>query len=137
MQAYVDASNTIPEEKGKASDLRTVFLNGKIVDCYGRVARRGEFRSNFHQGAKRLYFENPESAFGDILSVAKKLSKQMDMPHTLFSLDFVKSTNGNVYLIEANSAPSLDWDKYSEKRQKELIRVVVGELKKLISKMAS
>jgi len=53
---------------------------------------------------------------------------------SLFALDFIISNNGNIYLLEGNTGPGLDWNLSSKENKEEaqkFIRIVVKELAKL------
>jgi len=50
-------------------------------------------------------------------------------------LDFIISNSGNIYLIEANTGPGLDWNlsiKKNEIESKKLIRIIVKEIARRI-----
>ena len=113
-----------------STDIRLVYLKGKIIQSYIRVAKSGEFRCNEHQGGLLTYV-----SLGDLppLVVAKSniIADSLNNSCSLFALDFIMSNNGNPYLLEGNTGPGLDWNtslKKNEYQAKKLIRLVVGEL---------
>ena len=55
----------------------------------------------------------------------------------MYALDFIKSNNGTIYFIEGNTKPGIDWNhnkKINELKSKELINIIVNELKIIIDK---
>ena len=111
-------------------DIRLVYLAGKIVQTYVRVAKAGDFRCNEHQGGLLKYITKAEVPAG-VVSRAGKLIKFLKKTTSLFSLDFMVSDNGNIYLIEGNTGPGLDWNKKIKENElaaQKLIRLVVKEL---------
>lgn len=114
-------------------DIRLIYLAGKIVQTYIRVAKAGDFRCNEHQGGLLKYIAKTAVPKA-VISQAKKLVKFLKKTTALFSLDFMVSNNGNIYLIEGNTGPGLDWNlevKENELAAQKLIRLVVKELARL------
>jgi len=113
-----------------STDIRLIYLNGKVVQSYIRVARPGDFRCNEHQGGLLTYLslkEIPPSLVAKSSLIAKILNKKC----SLYALDFIISNNGNSYLLEGNTGPGLDWNTSlieNETKAKKLIRLVVKEL---------
>ncbi len=120
-------------------DLRLIFLNQKIVQAYIRIAQDGNFKCNEHQGGDLVYI--PMSAIPRTVrtmskQITRKLHSIVDLKHSLFALDFIQSNDGNLYFIEGNTNPGIDWDhgkKINEVKSKELIDIIVRELR-LISR---
>lgn len=111
-------------------DIRLIYLAGKIVQTYVRVAKAGDFRCNEHQGGLLKYIAKT-AVPAAVISQAEKLVKFLKKTTALFALDFMVSNNGNVYLIEGNTGPGLDWNlevKENELAGQKLIRLVVKEL---------
>lgn len=114
-------------------DIRLIYLSGKMVQTYIRTAKEGDFRCNEHQGGILEYIAKAELPAA-VIRQAKKLIKFLDKKTALFSLDFMISTNGNVYLIEGNTGPGLDWNvkvKKNVRAAQKLIRLIVLELVKI------
>ena len=113
-----------------STDIRLIYLKGKIVQSYIRVAKSGDFRCNEHQGGLLTYLsldEIPASLVAKSSLIAKLLNKKC----SLYSLDFIMSNSGVPYLLEGNTGPGLDWNmslKKNEREAKKLIRMVVREL---------
>lgn len=112
------------------TDTRLIYLNGKIVQTYTRVAKEGEFRCNEHQGGLVTYNSVGEIS-PSLTQFSNSIAKILRNNNSLFTLDFLTSNNGNTYLLEGNTGPGLDWNvgiKKNEFEAKKLIRIVVGEL---------
>ncbi|MCD6230022.1 MAG: ATP-grasp domain-containing protein [Candidatus Diapherotrites archaeon] len=119
-------------------DLRIIMLNQKIIQTYIRIAKEGNFKCNEQQGGNLVYM--PINTIPkDVLTMARKiiknLNKKLDLKHAIYSLDFIRSNNGNLYFIEGNDRPGIDWNprkKINEIKSKELINHIVSELKSII-----
>ena len=117
------------------TDIRLVYLRNKIVQAYLRIAKKGEFRCNEHRGGLLKYIPLNEVPLS-VLTVSDKIINLLNTQNSLFALDFIISNNGNVYLLEANTGPGLDWNialKENEIEAKKLIDIIVKEIKKRIS----
>jgi len=115
-------------------DIRLVYLAGKIVQTYIRTAKAGDFRCNEHLGGLLKYITKAEVPAG-VIGQAGKLIKSLKETTSLFSLDFMVSDSGNIYLIEGNTGPGLDWNeeiRENELAAQKLIRLVVKELARLV-----
>ena len=116
----------------RPTDIRLVYLGGEIVDSYIRVAKQDDFRCNQHQGGTLSYLDVkniPEL----IIVKANAIIAQLNNYHSLYSLDFMVSDNGNPYLLEGNIGPGLDWNlsvKKEEVNAKKFIRNIVENLSK-------
>lgn len=118
-----------------STDIRLIYLGKKIVQTYIRMAKTGDFRCNEHQGGLLKYIPKKEVP-SKVVAVSRKITKILDKKSSLFALDFIISNDGNVYLLEANTGPGLDWNlsiKENEIEAKKLIRIIVKELTKRIS----
>lgn len=114
-----------------ATDIRLIFHQSDLLQCYLRMAKANDFRCNEHQGGELVYV-NPTDIPEKIKVVARKMAQNINKPHSLYALDFAVSNNGNIYCIEGNTGPGIDWDidkKINEKMSKELIRTIVTEFK--------
>jgi len=113
-----------------SADIRLIYLNGSIVQSYIRTAKSGEFRCNEHRGGLLTYLplhQLPPALITKSNQIAKILNKE----HSLFTLDFIISNNGNAYFLEGNTGPGLDWNtslKENEVEAKKLIGLIVDEL---------
>lgn len=114
-----------------STDIRLVYLKGKIVQSYIRVAKSGDFRCNEHQGGLLTYL-NLDELPKSLIKKSSQIARVLDKKCSLFTLDFIMSNNGNAYFLEGNTGPGLDWNmslKKNEVEAKKLIRMVVKELK--------
>jgi len=112
------------------TDIRLIYLKGKIIQSYIRVAKSGEFRCNEHQGGLLTYLPLNEIP-PTLVSKANLIAKILNKKHSLFTLDFIISNHGNSYLLEGNTGPGLDWNvslKENEIEAKKLIRLITKEL---------
>ena len=97
------------------------------------MAQANDFRCNAHAGGSIKYFRKNELPPTVILQ-ARKIFTALGKNASLYSLDFIMSNNGNIYLLEGNTGPGLNWsltnreDKIGAQR---LIRIIVKQLKKL------
>ena len=116
-----------------STDIRLIYLGGKIIQTYIRMAKDGDFRCNEHKGGTLKYIPKSQVPLG-VLLTSKKITKVLNEESSLYALDFIISNNGNIYLLEGNTGPGLDWNlsiKENEIEAKKLIRIIVKELVKL------
>jgi len=119
-------------------DLRVIVLNNKIIQTYIRIAKKGKFECNEHQGGNLVYMPIkiiPKDVLTMTRKIIKKLDAKLNLKHSLYALDFMRSNNGNLYFIEGNTNPGIDWNhrkKINEVKSKELINLIVNELKLII-----
>lgn len=113
-----------------STDIRLIYLNGKIAQSYIRVAKQGDFRCNEHQGGALIYLSLNEIP-KKLIEKSNLIAKTLNEKYSLYALDFIVSNNGNTYLLEGNTGPGLDWNmslKKNEIEAKKLIRLVVKQL---------
>jgi glutathione synthase/RimK-type ligase-like ATP-grasp enzyme len=114
-----------------STDVRLIFHRNALLQCYVRMAKPGALLCNEHQGGQLEYMtvaEIPDS----IHEVSNKIVAVIDRPSSLYALDFVITNSGNVFLLEGNIGPGVDWDlskKINEEKSKELIDSIVAEFK--------
>ncbi|MBU2591834.1 hypothetical protein KKD61_00025 [Patescibacteria group bacterium] len=116
-----------------STDIRLIYLGGKIIQTYIRMAKTGEFRCNEHQGGTLKYIPKSQVPTG-VLFTSDKIVKVLNKKPSFYALDFIISNNGNIYFLEGNTGPGLDWDLSSKENKIEshkLIRLVVEELVRL------
>ena len=119
----------------KPTDIRLIFLGKKIIQTYIRIAKKGDFRCNEHAGGLLKYVSKNEIP-SKIKKVSKKIANILNKKSSLYALDFIVSNNGNIYLLEANTGPGLDWNlsvKENEIEAKKLIRIIIKEIDKRAS----
>lgn len=111
-------------------DIRFIYHNGKIIQTYIRTAKEKDFRCNEHQGGTLVYVSKKDIP-QNVLKLSSKIAKIFNKKHALFALDFIVSNENNVYLLEGNTGPGIDWnlsEKINEKRAKLFIRTIVKDL---------
>lgn len=117
------------------TDIRLIYLGGKIIQTYIRMAKAGEFRCNEHQGGTLKYIPKSQVPTNVFLT-SNKIAEVLNKKSSLYALDFIISNNGNVYLLEANTGPGLDWNlsiKENEIEAKKLMRIIIKEIIRRIS----
>ena len=136
LQPFIDGDRGFIFSKYKGFiDVRIILLNNEIIQAYIRIAKRGDFKCNEHQGGNLVYISKrliPK----DVLKMIPKITRKLNFKHVLYALDFIKSNNGNLYFIEGNINPELDWNhkkKINEIRSKELTDIIINELKIIIA----
>jgi glutathione synthase/RimK-type ligase-like ATP-grasp enzyme len=113
-----------------STDIRLVYLRNKIVQAYIRMAKKGDFRCNEHTGGLLKYISKNEVP-SKVVAVSRNIAKILNNKSSLFALDFIISNNGNIYLLEANTGPGLDWNlsiKENEIEAKKLMRIIINEI---------
>lgn len=124
------------KNNGFSTDIRIIYLQGKIVQTYIRTAKEDDFRCNEHQGGTVKYLTEkdiPEL----VIETGKKIIKTLNRNNALYTLDFIVSNNGNAYLLEGNIKPGIYWgkdQKEDEKMTKRLTEIIVKECKRKIDK---
>lgn len=89
----------IKEANGK--DLRCFVIDGKVVASIERVAMKGEFRANIHQGGTA----NVVRITPDEKKLAIKAAKVLNLE--VAGVDLIRSNKGPL-LLEVNSSPGLE-----------------------------
>jgi len=118
-----------------STDIRLIYLGKKIVQTYIRIAKKQDFICNEHSGGLLKYISKSEVP-PKVVEVSRKIAEILNQKTSLFALDFIISNNGNVYLLEANTGPGLDWNlsvKENEIEAKRLIRIIIKEIARRIS----
>lgn len=131
LQPLIDASNFDYHSSAINTDLRVIICDGKIVQCYVRTAKQGDFRANASQGGQVEYIR-PSRIPKDVLTMCAAISKKLSVPHSFYALDFIKSLSGNLYFVEGNITPGINWfDDEDERYAKQLMRLIIKNLKKM------
>lgn len=99
LQANILVQEFIKEADGK--DIRCFVVDGKVVASIMREAKKGEFRSNIHQGglAKKVRITAEEKR------LAIKAAKIFKLD--VAGVDIIRSNKGPL-LLEVNSSPGLE-----------------------------
>lgn len=88
----------ISESKG--TDLRCFVVGGKVVGAMKRVAPKGEFRANIHQGGQGVQAALSQAERGMAVDAAEVLGM------SIAGVDILRSEAGPM-LLEVNSSPGL------------------------------
>lgn len=99
LQANILVQEFIKEAEGK--DIRCFVVDGKVVASIMREAKKGEFRSNIHQGglAKKVKVTTEEKR------LAIKAAKIFKLD--IAGVDIIRSNKGPL-ILEVNSSPGLE-----------------------------
>lgn len=82
-------------------DIRSLVIGGRVITSMMRVAQKGEFRSNYHLGAK------VESIDIDSQEEKMVVGAALAMGLNVAGVDFIRSQQGPK-LLEVNSSPGLE-----------------------------
>jgi len=118
------------QNSSRSTDIRLIYLGQKIVQTYIRIAKKGDFKCNEHAGGLLKYISKSEVPL-EITAVSKSIVNTLNKKSSLFALDFITSNDGNIYLLEANTGPGLDWNlsiKENEIEAKKLMRIIIKEI---------
>jgi len=123
------------QNSSRPTDIRLVYLGQKIIQTYIRIAKKGDFRCNEHAGGLLKYISKNEVP-SKIIAVSRDIAKILNNKSSLFTLDFIISNNDNIYLLEANTGPGLDWNlsiRKNEIEAKKLMRIIIKEITRRIN----
>ena len=123
------------QNSSKPTDIRLIFLGQKMIQVYIRIAKKGDFRCNEHAGGLLKYISKSEIPL-EIKKSSKRIANTLNKKFSLYALDFIVSNSGNIYLLEANTGPGLDWNlsvKENEIEAKKLIRIIIKEISKRVN----
>ncbi len=118
------------DNNSTSTDIRLIYLKGKIVQSYIRTAKSGEFLCNEHKGGLLTYLPLREIP-SKLVEMSESIAKELSKDQSLYALDFIISNSGKVYLLEGNSQPGLDWNtslKTNEIEAKKLINLIIADI---------
>ncbi|HLD22079.1 MAG TPA: hypothetical protein VJB65_04215 [Patescibacteria group bacterium] len=134
LQPFIHTSNFNTGKMNGLTDLRVIIGNNTMLQSYIRTAKKGDFRANIKQGGSIDYVpihKIPQQ----VIDMIAQIQKSTDLKDALYTLDFICSQNGNLYLIEGNASPGLTWSNIEdEKRAKQLMRIIVKQLQMMSEK---
>lgn len=113
----------------RATDIRLIFHNNKILQSYFRLAKDDEFRCNEHKGGELIYVSSNEVP-DSIKELAQGIVEDLNSPGSLYALDFLVSNSGNAYFLEGNYGPGIDWNPVkpiNKEMSQQLIQTIVDE----------
>jgi glutathione synthase/RimK-type ligase-like ATP-grasp enzyme len=115
--------------KPALTDIRLIFQNNKLIQSYIRIAKPGSYLCNEHQGGELIYLDLAKIP-PSVVKTGKKIAGELNQLHSLYALDFVISNHGQVFLLEGNTGPGIDWNSkkpQNERMSKQLIAGIVQE----------
>lgn len=115
-----------------ATEIRYIYLQNKIVQMYIRIAGNANFLCNNGSGGIEVgLYDIPTG----VTLASQKISKLLDRKESLYALDFIVSNNKNVYLLEGNISPGIDWNPENIPNvlmNQRMIKIIVADLKNKI-----
>ncbi len=128
LQPFIHASNFDTGRKNGKADLRVIIGDKQILQSFIRTAKSGDFRANTKQGGAIDYITTDDIP-EQVVKMIAKIQKTARLKTGMYTLDFMRSKNGNLYLVEGNASPGLTWSNpEDERRAKQLIRIIVKQL---------
>lgn len=109
-------------KESQGTDLRCFVVGGKVVGAMKRVAAKGNFRANIHQGGKGLAATLSKAERDMAIEAAEVLDLQ------IAGVDILRSDNGPM-VLEVNSSPGL------QGIEKATGKDIAGEIIRYIEKM--
>ena len=88
-------------QEAKGSDIRVLVVNNVVVGSMKRQAKKGEFRSNLHQGASAKMIKLTPQEIALSTEVAKLLELEVA------GIDILRSVRGPL-ILEVNASPGLE-----------------------------
>ncbi len=89
----------IAESKG--ADIRAIVIGDKVVAAMKRQAKKGDFRSNLHQGGKGINIQLSEEERNSAIKSAQAMGLEVA------GVDMLQSKRGPL-IIEVNASPGLE-----------------------------
>jgi len=106
IQEFLDGSIGIPRIVKGLHDLRINVINGKPINAFLRVPKKGSYLANISQGGSGLPVDL-KSVPKKVFSLVKKINqKALQYYPVIYSADFMNSPQG-YKLVELNSRPGL------------------------------
>lgn len=125
-------------------DFRVIVINRQIVQSYIRISTKNSFRCDGEMDGRLVYIEISDIP-PRVRTIAMAIKKYIDSKKCgtrVYTLDFIKSNSGKIYLVEGNDKPGITWtfgmnsprmkaeDLINNKNNSQcLIRLIVAELK--------
>lgn len=132
VQEFIDSSLGVPGISNKMHDLRTIFVNNKLIYAYIREPRGNSFLANLAQGGTLKIVPKskiPKSIFPITAHISKVFETFNPM---IYSVDFMFDKKRKPWIVELNSMPGLyftaDEKTSMVKMYKELIKVFKSEI---------
>lgn len=115
------------------TEIRLIYKGEKVAQTYVRVANEDDYVCNYGSGGLSILKKDIPLK---VLKVAKQINKQLDRKNAIYALDFIITNNNNVFLLEANISPGIDWHPENMKNVKmnqKMIRVMIDEISRRLS----
>jgi glutathione synthase/RimK-type ligase-like ATP-grasp enzyme len=133
LQPYVKFEQGLRLTRQKTNtEIRFIYLGKRLVQTYFRSAKKDGFKCNEGQGGIEI---DTRDIPANIKRVAASIAQSLGESSALYALDFIVSNSGEVYLLEGNINPGIDWNKdsaASEAMNKKIINTIVEELSRRI-----
>lgn len=99
----LDANIIIQEfiKEANSEDIRAFVINGKVVASMKRIGKKGDFRSNLHQGGRAEPVKLTRQEKAEAIKAAKALNLK------IAGVDMLRSNRGPL-ILEVNSSPGLE-----------------------------
>lgn len=128
LQPFIIANGFAFQNHPGSIDLRVIICNGKITDCYIRIAKKGEFRANASCGGEVEYIDTKKIP-REVRKMTTLINSMLPIQDGFYALDFMKSSAGHLYFIEGNSTPGLTW--FNAKDERQVKRFMRGLIEKI------
>lgn len=132
-QPYIETASSGFLSKTGRVDIRIILADGEFIQSFMREAKDGEYRTNAYQGGHLTYLDL-DTVPKEVLAHVPYVLERLPYKGNVFALDFLQSDSGNMYLVEGNSMPGLNWF-YPENAQhaKLLMRNMIHLIKERLS----
>ena len=131
LQEFIDTSKGIPGICQSYHDLRILIMNGKIIQVYIRIPKKGSLLANVARGG-HLKEIGKKLVPSSVLKIVKHIdNKFRKFGQRIYSLDFGLENN-KPYLIEINDQPGLPykkWKMYYHQWHKKLLKTLLNSIK--------
>ncbi len=133
VQEFIDTSKGYKNLVKGVHDLRVFVINGRIIYAYFRLAKKGSFLSNIHQGGVMINIKNNQ-----VPASVKKLIRRIDKRLKIFyprilGIDFFFDSKGKPYLVELNTKPGIYFYPEDRALQKRVYLAMIKMFKEAVS----
>ena len=128
VQEFIDSSIGIPGITDGLHDLRVTVINGKPINSFLRVPKKGSYLANVAQGGSGTSIDLkkvPKEVIEFVYRIDKKVKKYYP---AIYSADFIHSGKG-YRLLELNSRPGVqhpEWSKTYKKFNDGIIEMLIA-----------
>jgi len=132
LQEFINTSQGIIGLCHSIHDMRILIMNGKIIQTYIRMPKKGSLLSNIARGGSMKEIKKSK-----VPLIVKKIAFEIDKKYfkkfgpRIYSIDF-GFENGRPYIFEMNSQPGLPfkaWRMYYNIWHKELLKTLLSAIK--------